>query len=85
MRYSGVDQRLQQLARGAGDAALFIDPFDVAAISGGLQRLLTDNSLRDDLIARGRKRRLHFTWKPTAKVLADLLIASSRRFQCSAQ
>ncbi|MGH2930014.1 MAG: glycosyltransferase family 4 protein, partial [Solirubrobacteraceae bacterium] len=38
----------------AGGAALEVDPTDVAAIAGGLSRLLDDQELRAKLAARGR-------------------------------
>lgn len=40
----------------AGDAALLFDPDDPAAAASALERVLTDDGLRADLIARGRRR-----------------------------
>ncbi len=37
----------------AGEGALKVDPFDVAAIRWGLQRLLTQPNLREDLVQKG--------------------------------
>jgi glycosyltransferase involved in cell wall biosynthesis len=37
----------------AGEGALKVDPFDVAAIRGGLQKLLTQPDLREDLVKKG--------------------------------
>jgi glycosyltransferase involved in cell wall biosynthesis len=37
----------------AGNAALIVDPFDVAAIRDGLLKLITDATLRDTLIKNG--------------------------------
>jgi glycosyltransferase involved in cell wall biosynthesis len=37
----------------AGEGALKVDPFDVAAIRAGLQRLLTQRELREDLVQKG--------------------------------
>lgn len=37
----------------AGDAAILVDPYDVSAISTGLQQLDTDAALRADLAVRG--------------------------------
>ena len=44
------------MAETAGDAALLVDPADVAAIAEGLARLLTDRALHDDLVEKGRAR-----------------------------
>lgn len=45
----------------AGDAALLVDPEDVGAIAAAIRRVLTDNSLRAELIERGKARAIAFT------------------------
>jgi glycosyltransferase involved in cell wall biosynthesis len=50
----------------AGDAALLFDPESVDAIGAALRRLLADEALRADLIARGRARAAVFSWDATA-------------------
>jgi len=47
----------------AGDAALLVDPSDVASVSQGLWKLTTDGALREDLIQRGLKRSGEFSWE----------------------
>ena len=39
----------------AGDAALLVDPHDVDAIAEAMQRLATDEALRQELIRRGSR------------------------------
>lgn len=56
----------------AGDAALLIDPEDSKSISEGLEKLLTDASLRETLIQKGLKQAKNFSWKKTV----DLFLAS---------
>ncbi len=51
-----------------GDAGLLVDPYDVAAIAEALHRLMTDDGLRADLVARGRQRAAHFSWHRTAQL-----------------
>jgi len=46
----------------AGDAALLVDPLNVDQLAHALTRLAGDESLREDLIARGRARVPRFTW-----------------------
>ena len=53
----------------AGEAALIIDPHDDAQIATALQRLATDNTLRQQLIDYGRRRRELFSWDRTATLL----------------
>jgi glycosyltransferase involved in cell wall biosynthesis len=45
-----------------GDAALFVPPADDVVLAGALERVLTDDVLRADLIARGRVRVAAFPW-----------------------
>ena len=51
----------------AGDAALAADPWDVAALAGALERLLTDAPLRAGLVERGRALAALHTWERTAR------------------
>ncbi|MBU3077156.1 glycosyltransferase family 4 protein [Sphingomonas quercus] len=44
-----------------GDAALMVDPYDVAAIAEGLRRLDGDSALRAELAARGPKQAGNFS------------------------
>lgn len=63
----------------AGDAALLVDPRDVAAIAAGLDRLSTDAALRADLVARGRERVARFDWDQSARALWSLVDEVHRR------
>jgi glycosyltransferase involved in cell wall biosynthesis len=46
----------------AGDAALLVDPHDAEALAAALHSLATQEDLRRDLIARGRRRAAAFSW-----------------------
>jgi glycosyltransferase involved in cell wall biosynthesis len=50
----------------AGDAALLIDPHRIDELAGALAQLAADESLREDLIARGKARVRDFTWESAA-------------------
>jgi len=54
------------LPEAAGDGALLVDPYDVAAIAAGLHRLLHDRTLRETLRQRGLNHAARFTWQRTA-------------------
>lgn len=58
--------RIGSLPEVLGDAPLWCDPQDVAAIADGICRLATDQSLRSLLIQRGRERAACFTWEAAA-------------------
>jgi len=53
----------------AGDAALLIDPFSIDSIAGALQKISTDENLRNSLIEKGRERRKMFSWQKTSERL----------------
>jgi glycosyltransferase involved in cell wall biosynthesis len=53
----------------AGDTALLVDPLDVDAIAGALQRLLEDTSLADRLGQAAAARAATFTWERTAALV----------------
>lgn len=55
----------------AGDAAVLVDPDSTEAIRTGLARLLVDDRLRAELVAKGTERLKGFTWAATARVLGD--------------
>ena len=44
------------LPEAVGDAGILVDPYDVGQIRDGLERVLTDDSVRAQLIAAGNKR-----------------------------
>ncbi|MGQ9489222.1 MAG: glycosyltransferase family 4 protein [Anaerolineae bacterium] len=56
----------------AGDAALLVDPDDVDGLTGALERLLTDASLRASLRQAGLQRAAQFSWARTAAETARL-------------
>lgn len=51
----------------AGDAAILVDPEDIDSIAGGITTLLSDEALRQNLIARGRERARFFSWDRCAR------------------
>ena len=61
---------LPELADGA---AIVVDPEDVSSIAAGLERLLSDVSLREQLGAAGRLRAADFTWERAASTTRDVL------------
>jgi glycosyltransferase involved in cell wall biosynthesis len=56
----------------AGDAALLVDPLQVEDIAAGLERLLTDKSLRAELSGKGLERAKQFTWKRAASLTLEM-------------
>lgn len=50
-----------------GDAAVYFDPYDPDDVADVMLEVLTDRSLREDLIARGFRRVQQFSWERTAR------------------
>jgi glycosyltransferase involved in cell wall biosynthesis len=59
------------------DAALFVDPRDVDAITRGLVRLASDTALRAQLRKRGRARATHFSVRHSGNCALDAFRAAS--------
>ncbi len=51
----------------AGDAAVLVDPFSVSSIAGGLIEMAENESLRNELSAKGLERASLFTWNKAAE------------------
>lgn len=51
----------------AGDAAILIDPDDPTQITAAMEKLLKNNTLRQELRLKGLERIGHFSWENTAK------------------
>jgi glycosyltransferase involved in cell wall biosynthesis len=58
----------------AGEAALFFDPLDEAAIAQSLDRVCTDESTRRKLAQAGPQRARPFTWERTARMTLEALL-----------
>jgi glycosyltransferase involved in cell wall biosynthesis len=52
----------------AGDAAVQIDPFNVNDIAAGMEKLFTDDALREQLVKLGNLQKEKFTWDNTAEL-----------------
>lgn len=50
-----------------GDAALMVDPHDIDGLTVAMWRALTDEEIRQDLIAKGFKRAAKFSWEEAAR------------------
>jgi glycosyltransferase involved in cell wall biosynthesis len=59
--------RAASLPEVAGEAALYFDPLDVAALADVMTRCLTDEALRLDLARRGLAQARTFRWEETAQ------------------
>jgi glycosyltransferase involved in cell wall biosynthesis len=67
-----ITSNISSMPEIAGDAALLIDPYRVDALTGALDQLLSDETLREDLITRGFEQVACFTWTRAAQQLRSL-------------
>ena len=54
------------------DAGILVDPYSVNEIAAGLERVLSDPELRDDLRERGLRRAEEFSWERTARQTLEI-------------
>jgi glycosyltransferase involved in cell wall biosynthesis len=67
-----VTGNVSSLPEAVGDAALIVDPADEAALEVAIGRVVRDQPLRQELIARGTDRARQFTWTRAARATADV-------------
>jgi len=60
-----------------GDAAVLFDPNDVDSIAGGLEKVWSDESLRAELVQRGRIRAAAYSWDRLARSCRALYRAAA--------
>lgn len=74
-----ITSNISSMPEVAGDAACFVDPTDVSSIKAGFEKVITDGSYRETLIANGRKNRKRFDPQRIADQYLELYkqIASS--------
>lgn len=61
-----VTSNVSSLPEVVGDAALLVDPLNPSAIAGAMARVLSETTLRRDLITRGYARARTFSWTDAA-------------------
>jgi len=64
-----ITSNLTSMPEVAKEAALLVDPFSVDSISSAMVLIYQDKNLRNNLIEKGRKRKLDFSWNKTANKL----------------
>jgi glycosyltransferase involved in cell wall biosynthesis len=76
-----VTSNVSSLPEVAGNAALLVDPLDPEAIADGIQRVLTDERLRQQLHERGIARARQFSWETSVRRVREIYTAVGRPAQ----
>ena len=61
-----VVSNVSSLPEVCGDAAYYVDPYEVESIAEGIHKVLTDEELRKSLIQKGIERTKLFSWERSA-------------------
>jgi glycosyltransferase involved in cell wall biosynthesis len=62
-----------------GDAAIYVNPNNLAELAGAMSRLLESEDYRKDMIMRGRKQAARFSWEETARLTLATCLSSLDR------
>jgi len=68
-----VVSNVASLPEVCGDAAYYVDPYDVENIAEGMYKVLTDKVLRESLIKKGLERVKQFSWEKTAREILKVI------------
>lgn len=74
-----VTSNTSSLPEVAGDAAVLVDPYDVSSIVDGIHRVLTDQTLADELRRKGPLRAREFSWERSVSKTKELYEAVAAR------
>ncbi len=68
-----ITSNVSSLPEVAGDAALLVDPADIAEISRAMQRIAFEKGLREKLVEQGHSQVKKFSWKKTGENVLTLI------------
>jgi len=62
-----VTSNVTSLPEVCGDAAYYVDPYDVENIADGMHKVLSDEAMRESMVKKGLERAKLFSWEKAAK------------------
>ena len=68
-----IVSKVASLPEICGDAAYYVNPYDVNDIARGIEIVLKNEELQKELIQKGRKRVKLFSWEKSAKKLIEVI------------
>jgi len=69
-----ITSNVSSLPEAAGEAAILVDPYNVDEIAMALNKILTNENLRQDLREKGLKQAQKFFWRKTAQEILKIFL-----------
>lgn len=69
-----ITSNVSSMPEVAADAALLVDPYDTEAIATAMQQLISTPGLASELVDKGRRRKLDFSWERSAERVWNTLL-----------
>lgn len=69
-----IASNVASLPEVGGEAALYVDPYDVGDIANAMNLMVSDDKLREALVDKGIERAGLFSWDKTANILSDVIL-----------
>jgi glycosyltransferase involved in cell wall biosynthesis len=73
-----VTSNTSSLPEVAGDAAVLVDPYSAESIADGITQVLSDESLRQQMSAKGLARAREFSWESSVQRIRDVYVEVAR-------
>ena len=67
-----IVSNVSSLPEVVGDAGVLVNPYEPRAIADGIQRVLVDRTLRENLIKRGLIRAKSFSWAKSVNRIREI-------------
>jgi glycosyltransferase involved in cell wall biosynthesis len=68
-----VVSNVASLPEVCGDSAYYVNPYDIEDIARGIETVLSDEKLREDLIKKGFENIKRFSWEESAKKIVQIM------------
>ena len=73
-----ITSNITSMPEVAGDAALLIDPFNPESIAEAMKKIYNDDTLKQEMILKGKKRAARFSWEKTAEQLWESMMKTTK-------
>ncbi len=67
-----VTSQTSSLPEVIGSAGIFVNPYDLNSIAEGIEKVILNKELREELSSRGRNRALKFNWQNSAEKMLKI-------------